>query len=78
MIDAMRRAYANAVVVLITAPVQILAERLESRRRSSDGRLAERLVRKVDTLASAADLTITNVGSAEHHARELVRIVRGD
>jgi ribose 1,5-bisphosphokinase len=78
MIDAMRRAYANAVVVLITAPVQILAERLESRRRSSDGRLAERLVRKVDTLASAADLTITNVGSAEHHARELVRIIRGD
>jgi len=40
----MRRAYANAVVVLITAPAQVLVERLESRRRSSDGQLTERLV----------------------------------
>jgi ribose 1,5-bisphosphokinase len=78
MIEAMRRAYANAVVVSITAPAQILAERLESRRRSSDGQLADRLARIVDVVASRPDVTITNVRSAEHHARELVRIIRGD
>src|SRR5436190_5099524 len=76
VIEAMRRAYANAVVVSITAPAQVLAERLESRRRSSDGQLTERLVRKVDAVASASDVTIINVGSAEHHAHELVRIIR--
>ena len=76
VIEEMRRAYVHAVVVSIMAPAQVLAERLESRRRSSDGQLAERLVRKVDAAASAPDVTITNIGSAERHARELVRIIR--
>src|SRR5207237_7499372 len=30
VIEAMRRAYANAIVISITAPAQLLAERLES------------------------------------------------
>jgi len=77
VIEEMRRAYVHAVVVSIMAPAQVLAERLESRRRSSDGQLAERLVRKVDAAASAPDVTITNIGSAERHARELVRIIKG-
>ena len=77
VIDAMRRAYADVVVVSITAPPEILAERLAARARSSDGRIENRLRRAVDGVASVPDVTISNVGDVEHHARELVRIIGG-
>jgi ribose 1,5-bisphosphokinase len=74
VIGAMRETYADVVVVSITAPPEVLAERLAARVRSSDGQIADRLGRTVE---AAPDATITNVGSAEHHARELVRIITG-
>jgi ribose 1,5-bisphosphokinase len=77
VIDAMRRAYADVVVVSITAPPEVLAERLAKRARSSDGQIADRLSRAVDGVTAAPDMTITNVGSVEDHARELVRIIKG-
>jgi ribose 1,5-bisphosphokinase len=77
VLDAMRRAYVDVVVVSITAPAEVLAERLAARARGSDGQLADRLGRAVDGVAAAPDVTITNVGSAEHHARELLRIIKG-
>jgi ribose 1,5-bisphosphokinase len=77
VVEAMRRAYADVTVVSITAPPEILAERLAARARSSDGRLADRLRRAVDDAAAAPDVIIVNVGSVEHHARELVRIIKG-
>jgi ribose 1,5-bisphosphokinase len=77
VIDAMRRAYADVVVVSITAPPEILGQRLAIRARSSDRKIADRLNRAVDDVAAAPDVTITNVGSAEHHARELVQLIRG-
>jgi ribose 1,5-bisphosphokinase len=76
VVDAMRRVYADVTVVSITAPPEILAQRLAARARSSDGQLADRLRRAVDGVATAPDLTITNLSSAEHHARELVQIIR--
>ena len=77
MVEALRRAYADVVVILITAPAEILAERLAARARGSDGRLADRLGRAVDDAATAPDVTITNVGSVEQHARGLVRVIKG-
>jgi len=77
VVEAIRRAYADVVVISITAPPEILSQRLAARARSSDGRLADRLGRVVGDAASVPDVTITNVGSAEHHARELVRIIKG-
>lgn len=77
VIEAMRRVYADVVVVSITAPVEILSRRLAARARGSDGQIADRLGRAVDSAAAAADMTISNVGSAEHHAQELERIIRG-
>jgi ribose 1,5-bisphosphokinase len=77
VVDAMRRAYADVVVVSVTAPPEILADRLAARRRSSDGGLVDRLRRAVDDAAVAPDLTIVNVGGADDHARELVRIIGG-
>jgi ribose 1,5-bisphosphokinase len=78
VVEAMRRAYADVTVVAITAPPEVLAERLAARARSSDGQLADRLRRAVGGAAAAPDVIINNVGSAEHHAGELVRIIRGN
>ena len=47
------------------------------RARGSDGRIEQRLARTVDD-ASAPDATIVNVSSAEFHARQLVRAIKGD
>ncbi len=77
VVEAMRRAYADVTVVSITAPPEILAERLTSRARSSDGQIEHRLRRAVDGVAAVPDATVVNVGSVEHHARELVRIIKG-
>jgi ribose 1,5-bisphosphokinase len=76
VVEAMRRAYADVVVVSITAPSEILSQRLSARARGSDGRIADRLHRAVDDAAATPDFTIMNVGSAEDHARELLRVIR--
>jgi ribose 1,5-bisphosphokinase len=78
VIAAMRGAYADVVVVLITAPPNVLAERIALRARGSDGRLDQRLIRTVEDASTAADVTIVNVSSAEYHARQFVRIVKGE
>jgi ribose 1,5-bisphosphokinase len=75
VIDAARRSYANVKVVAITAPPDVLAERLAMRARGSDGQLGQRLGRSV---SAVPDITILNVGRPEDHARRLLRIVRDD
>jgi len=76
VVGAMRRAYADVLVVLITAPREILAGRLAARARGSDGRVADRLSRDVDVDAASPDVTILNVGRAADHALELLRILK--
>jgi ribose 1,5-bisphosphokinase len=78
VIGAMRNAYEQVVVVSITAPPQVLAERLAMRSRSSDGQLEHRLSRKIDDASAAPDFTILNVCSAEYHARQFMRIIRNE
>ena len=78
VIGPARREYADVVVISITAPPQVLAERLAARARSSDGKIEHRLGRTVDETSSRPDATIVNTGSAEYHARQLVRIIKGD
>jgi ribose 1,5-bisphosphokinase len=75
VISALRHAYASVVVVSITAPAEVLAERLAMRRRGSDGNIAQRLARTVED--AEPDATIVNVSSAEYHARQLLRIIGG-
>ncbi|MBR1265993.1 phosphonate metabolism protein/1,5-bisphosphokinase (PRPP-forming) PhnN [Bradyrhizobium sp. AUGA SZCCT0222] len=76
IITSMRRAYADVTVISITAPPNVLAERLAMRSRSSDGKIEHRLSRTVDE--TAPDVTIVNTGSAEFHARQLVRAIKGE
>ena len=78
VIGAMRRAYADVVVIVITAPPNVLAERIAMRARSSDGRVENRLRRTVEDAAAAPDVTIVNTGSAEYHSRQLVRVIKGE
>ncbi|WP_456620561.1 MULTISPECIES: phosphonate metabolism protein/1,5-bisphosphokinase (PRPP-forming) PhnN [unclassified Bradyrhizobium] len=78
VIAALRQAYADVVVVAITAPPDVLAQRLAARARHSDGNIVERLSRSVDDAASQADVTILNAGSAEYHSRQLVRVIRNE
>ena len=78
VISALRQTYANVVVVAITAPPDVLAERLAARARVSDGNIAKRLSRAVDETAAPADVTIVNAGSAEYHGRHLARVIRGE
>lgn len=78
VIAAARRNYANAIVVSITAPPDVLAARLAMRARSSDGLLEQRLARSIDESTAAPDFTIVNSGTAEYHARQLVRIIKGE
>jgi ribose 1,5-bisphosphokinase len=78
IIAAMRRAYANVVVVSITAPPNVLAERIAMRARGSDGTIEQRLHRTVDEAAAVPDVSIVNAGSAEYHTRQLVRIIKGE
>ena len=40
--------------------------------------LAQRLNRTVEDASAAPDVTIVNVSSAEYHARQFVRIVKGE
>jgi len=77
VVEAMRRAYVGVTVVSITAPPEILGQRLAARARGSDGRVADRLSRSVEADAAPPDVTIMNIGSAEDHALELLRAIRG-
>jgi len=78
VIGALRQAYANVIVVAITAPPDVLALRLAARARHSDGNIADRLARSVDDASADADVTILNAGSAEYHSRQLVRAIRNE
>jgi len=76
VIAAARRTYADVVVVSVTAPPEVLAERLAGRARASDGPLDERLHRSVDAADAIPDVTIVNVGAAADHAGELVAVIK--
>ena len=78
VVAAMRRTYADVVVVSITAPPNVLAERIALRARGSDGRIEQRLNRTVEDASAAPDVIIVNVSSAEYHARQFVRIIKGE
>ena len=78
VIAGMRQAYATVLVVSITAPPNVLAERIAMRARGSDGKIEQRLQRTVDEAAAVPDVTIVNTGSVDYHARQLVRIIKGE
>jgi ribose 1,5-bisphosphokinase len=75
VVAQLRTAYSDVVVVLITAPPDVLAARLAARGRGSDGPIGERLRRSVED--AAPDVTIQNIGNAHDHAAEFIRVIQG-
>jgi ribose 1,5-bisphosphokinase len=78
VIGTLRHIYADVRVVSIAAPLDVLAQRLAVRSRSGDGKIEERLRRAVYQATTPPDATIVNTGDAECHARELIRMIRGE
>ena len=76
VVEPLRQSYVDVVVVAISAPPEVLAERLALRGRGSDGAIGLRLSRSVDDTA-APDITIVNVGDPAAPAARLVQAITG-
>ncbi|WP_407155745.1 phosphonate metabolism protein/1,5-bisphosphokinase (PRPP-forming) PhnN [Bradyrhizobium sp. STM 3557] len=77
VIDALRQRYENVVVVAVSAPPEILATRLATRKRGTDVDVGERLQRVIDG-EGLPDFSIVNVGDAREHAAVLTQIIKGE
>jgi ribose 1,5-bisphosphokinase len=76
IVSALRQRYAGLVVVLVTAPAEVLAARLGSRGRASDGDLSQRLSRGASSKAEfAPDHVIENVGDIAQGTARLVAAI---
>jgi ribose 1,5-bisphosphokinase len=74
VVGSLRERYARVSVVLVTAPAEVLAGRLASRERASDGVIEERIRRAELTLDAELrpDVTIENVATAEIGGKRLL------
>jgi ribose 1,5-bisphosphokinase len=78
IIPKLRLRYRQLVVVLVTAPAEVLAARLAGRGRTSDGDLAQRLGRAAPSEAAfAPNHTIENVGAITEGAGHLLAAITG-
>lgn len=75
IIGEARLRYERLFVVLITAPANVLAERLAARGRDSDGDLGGRMQRASLRTEREPDLVISNIGAVEDHARTLAMFI---
>ena len=79
MVDVVRKRYAHVMTILITAPKDILAARLATRDRASDGRILERLSRN-DIVGELCrpEVVINNVGEPDRGVRKLLDTVHAN
>jgi ribose 1,5-bisphosphokinase len=78
ILSALRLRYAQLVVVLVTAPAEVLAARLAGRGRASDGDLAQRLRREAPPEPEfMPDHIIENVGAVAEGAARLLAAIAG-
>jgi ribose 1,5-bisphosphokinase len=76
VIGELRCRYANVRVVLVTAPMDVLAARLAARGRASDGALAARLARSAPVQGDLApDVVIENVGDLQDGGEKLIAAI---
>jgi ribose 1,5-bisphosphokinase len=78
VVDDVGARYKNVDVVLVTAPVEILAARLASRSRVSDGPLEQRIKRNDAFTDFRADCTICNTGTPDDAIREFLMLVAAE
>jgi ribose 1,5-bisphosphokinase len=76
VVAELRSRYADVRVVLVTAPQDVLAERLAARRRATDGAVTARLDRVAPTDGDLApDVVIENIGDPENGAARLMTAI---
>jgi len=76
VISQLRCRYANLRVVLVTAPLDVLAARLAARGRPTDGAIATRLARSAPAPRDLApDVVIENVGDPQDGAAKLIAVI---
>ena len=73
VVPGLRGRFANVVLAEITAPPEVLRERIAGRGRAQDGNIRERLERSVGV--DRPDLTIVNAGSIEDALRPFLRLL---
>ena len=76
VIETVRERYARVVVVMVTAPPEVLAARLAQRGRASDGPIAARAGRVV-AKDFGPDIVIDNVGPVEDATERLLDVILG-
>ena len=77
VVALVRDRYSAVSVVLITAPTDVLQQRLAARGRDSDGNLSKRIARNEAPDARVApDVTIMNVDAPEIAAEKLLDVIR--
>lgn len=77
VIDAARARFAPAIVVSVTAPVEILAERLRRRGRESGDLIPARLARAVEYEVSGADVVrLDNSGPVDVAGETLLALLK--
>lgn len=77
VVTRLRERYATVIVVLVTAPTEVLRQRLAMRQRSSDGDLAKRIARSdAAELEISPDVIINNITAPSIAAGELLDVLR--
>jgi ribose 1,5-bisphosphokinase len=77
IVSLARRRYAFVTVVLVTAPQELLEQRLACRERPSDGSLNNRINRSAEVGSDVeADVVIRNVGKPEIGVRRMLNAIR--
>jgi ribose 1,5-bisphosphokinase len=77
IIAAARERYAEVLVVLVTAPPEVLAARLAARARGSDGDFKLRLARSEGFGSLTTDCVVANIGAPEAAAAALIAAIAG-
>jgi ribose 1,5-bisphosphokinase len=76
MVRSLRERYARVIVVLVTAPRDVLRARLAGRSRSSDGDVAGRIDRAAPSADDLApDVVIENIGDPRCGAQRLCAVI---
>jgi ribose 1,5-bisphosphokinase len=75
VVASLRVRYAHVTTVLVTAPADVLRQRLAARGRASDRNIAERVARATEVEVEP-DVTIMNVGPAAEGGKVLLGIAR--
>lgn len=75
-VSSLKERYARVLTILVTAPADVIAERLGKRGRTTDGSLAQRMARTAEVEGTfCPDIVIDNAGPPEQGARILLNAV---